>query len=94
MPALVALSSQLFFTRSHASGDVVRNSFPCEKRKPAASSSVTALAHGRTCVVLQLSLWCVWIDRSAHRWFEHRGPRCILLVHIDDATVPMEVWEL
>ena len=28
----------------------------------------------------------VQLDGSDHRWFEHRGPRCTLLVFIDDAT--------
>jgi len=26
------------------------------------------------------------IDGSDHEWFEDRGPRCTLLVYIDDAT--------
>ena len=28
----------------------------------------------------------VQIDGSDHHWFEDRGPRCVLLVYIDDAT--------
>jgi hypothetical protein len=28
----------------------------------------------------------IQIDGSDHRWFEHRGPACTLLVFIDDAT--------
>lgn len=28
----------------------------------------------------------IQIDGSDHRWFEDRGPRCCLLVYIDDAT--------
>jgi hypothetical protein len=28
----------------------------------------------------------VQIDGSEHRWFEDRGPKCTLLVFIDDAT--------
>jgi hypothetical protein len=28
----------------------------------------------------------VQIDGSDHEWFEERGPRCSLLVYIDDAT--------
>ncbi len=28
----------------------------------------------------------VQIDGSEHRWFEERGPKCTLLVFIDDAT--------
>ncbi len=28
----------------------------------------------------------VQIDGSEHRWFENRGPKCTLLVYIDDAT--------
>lgn len=28
----------------------------------------------------------IQIDGSDHRWFEERGPRCTLLVYIDDAT--------
>ncbi|MDP9570850.1 UNVERIFIED_ORG: hypothetical protein J2W66_001310 [Agrobacterium larrymoorei] len=28
----------------------------------------------------------VQIDGSHHRWFENRGPKCALLVYIDDAT--------
>ena len=28
----------------------------------------------------------IQIDGSAHAWFEQRGPRCCLLVFIDDAT--------
>src|SRR6185503_20892785 len=28
----------------------------------------------------------VQIDGSPHAWFEDRGPRCTLLVYIDDAT--------
>lgn len=28
----------------------------------------------------------VQIDGSEHRWFEDRGPRCTLIVFIDDAT--------
>lgn len=28
----------------------------------------------------------VQIDGSLHRWFEHRGPACTLLVYVDDAT--------
>ncbi|MBL4689138.1 MAG: ISNCY family transposase [Nannocystaceae bacterium] len=34
----------------------------------------------------------VQIDGSDHRWFEDRGPRCTLLVYIDDAT--SELMEL
>ena len=33
------------------------------------------------------------IDGSAHAWFEDRGPKCILLVYIDDATGQLlELW--
>lgn len=28
----------------------------------------------------------VQLDGSEHAWFEHRGPRCVLLLYIDDAT--------
>jgi hypothetical protein len=28
----------------------------------------------------------IQIDGSPHDWFEGRGPRCILIVFIDDAT--------
>ena len=28
----------------------------------------------------------IQVDGSEHDWFEGRGPRCSLLVHIDDAT--------
>ena len=28
----------------------------------------------------------VQIDGSSHHWFEDRGPKCTLLVYIDDAT--------
>jgi len=28
----------------------------------------------------------IQIDGSHHRWFEDRGPKCTLLVYIDDAT--------
>lgn len=28
----------------------------------------------------------VQIDGSQHDWFEYRGPKCTLLVYIDDAT--------
>ena len=28
----------------------------------------------------------IQIDGSEHRWFENRGPKCTLLVYIDDAT--------
>ncbi len=28
----------------------------------------------------------VQIDGSDHEWFEERGPRCMLLVFVDDAT--------
>jgi hypothetical protein len=28
----------------------------------------------------------VQIDGSDHHWFEDRGPRCVLLVYVDDAT--------
>jgi len=28
----------------------------------------------------------VQIDGSDHHWFEERGPRCVLLVYVDDAT--------
>jgi len=28
----------------------------------------------------------VQIDGSAHAWFEERGPRCTLLVYIDDTA--------
>ena len=28
----------------------------------------------------------VQIDGSPHDWFEGRGPRCTLIVHVDDAT--------
>jgi hypothetical protein len=28
----------------------------------------------------------IQIDGSDHWWFEGRGPRCTLLVYIDDAT--------
>jgi hypothetical protein len=28
----------------------------------------------------------VQIDGSDHEWFEDRGPRCALLVYVDDAT--------
>jgi len=35
----------------------------------------------------------VQIDGSDHDWFEGRGPRCTLLVYIDDATgLLMELW--
>ncbi len=35
----------------------------------------------------------VQIDGSEHAWFEDRGPRCTLLVYIDDATGQlMELW--
>ena len=28
----------------------------------------------------------VQLDGSDHAWFEHRGPRCVLLAYVDDAT--------
>jgi len=28
----------------------------------------------------------VQLDGSEHAWFEDRGPRCTLLVYVDDAT--------
>ncbi len=28
----------------------------------------------------------VQIDGSDHHWFENRGPKCVLLVYVDDAT--------
>jgi hypothetical protein len=31
-------------------------------------------------------LWRAQIDGSHHWWFENRGPKCALLVYIDDAT--------
>jgi hypothetical protein len=35
----------------------------------------------------------VQIDGSDHAWFEERGPKCTLLVYIDDATGEfMELW--
>ena len=35
----------------------------------------------------------VQIDGSDHDWFEGRGPRCTLLVFIDDATGQLlELW--
>jgi transposase len=35
----------------------------------------------------------VQIDGSDHAWFENRGPRCTLLVYIDDATGQiLELW--
>jgi transposase len=35
----------------------------------------------------------IQIDGSDHAWFEERGPRCTLLVYIDDATGQlMELW--
>ena len=35
----------------------------------------------------------VQIDGSDHHWFEDRGPRCVLLVYVDDATSElMELW--
>jgi transposase len=35
----------------------------------------------------------VQIDGSDHHWFEERGPRCVLLVYVDDATSElMELW--
>jgi hypothetical protein len=35
----------------------------------------------------------VQIDGSDHAWFEDRGPRCTLLVYIDDATGKLlELW--
>jgi hypothetical protein len=35
----------------------------------------------------------VQIDGSDHAWFEERGPKCTLLVYIDDATGQlMELW--
>jgi transposase len=35
----------------------------------------------------------VQIDGSDHAWFEERGPRCTLLVYIDDATSQLaELW--
>jgi transposase len=35
----------------------------------------------------------VQIDGSDHEWFEERGPRCTLLVYIDDATGQLlELW--
>ncbi len=35
----------------------------------------------RTCVGMLIQL-----DGSDHAWFEKRGPRCVLLIYIDDAT--------
>jgi len=35
----------------------------------------------------------VQIDGSDHAWFEDRGPKCTLLVYIDDATgLLLELW--
>jgi hypothetical protein len=33
-------------------------------------------------------VWGCWFNSTApdHDWFEGRGPRCVLLVYIDDAT--------
>lgn len=42
----------------------------------------------------------IQVDGSPHNWFEGRGPRCTMMVFIDDATfvltyarlVPVEKW--
>ena len=34
----------------------------------------------------------VQLDGSHHDWFEGRGPRCVLMVMVDDATNRMRAW--
>jgi len=34
----------------------------------------------------------VQLDGSHHDWFEGRGPKCVLMVMVDDATNPMRAW--
>ena len=36
----------------------------------------------------------VQIDGSDHHWFEERGPRCVLLVYVDDATGKLMVLRM
>jgi len=58
------------------------------KPKRAKQPSVHPLRERRACFGE-----LVQIDGSEHAWFEERGPRCTLLVFIDDATGQlMELW--
>ena len=58
------------------------------KAKRAKKASVHQMRERRACFGE-----LVQIDGSEHAWFEERGPKCSLLVYIDDATgMLMELW--
>ena len=58
------------------------------KPKRAKQSSTHQMRERRACVGE-----LVQIDGSDHTWFEERGPRCTLLVYIDDASGQLqELW--
>ena len=58
------------------------------KAKRAKKSAVHQMRERRACIGE-----LVQIDGSDHDWFEGRGPRCTLLVYIDDATGKLlELW--
>lgn len=58
------------------------------KSKKAKRSAVHPLRERRACMGE-----LVQIDGSEHAWFEERGPKCTLLVFIDDATGQLlELW--
>jgi transposase len=58
------------------------------KPKRAKKSHVHQMRERRACLGE-----LVQIDGSEHAWFEERGPKCTLLVYIDDATGQlMELW--
>lgn len=58
------------------------------KPKKARKSEIHPLRERRACFGEM-----VQIDGSDHNWFEGRGPRCTLLVFIDDATgMLLELW--
>jgi transposase len=58
------------------------------KPKPAKQPTVHPMRERRACIGE-----LVQIDGSEHAWFEGRGPKCTLLVFIDDATSQLlELW--
>jgi hypothetical protein len=58
---------------------MIEAGFWCERKKRRAR--VHQPRYRRDCVGELIQ-----IDGSEHRWFENRGPKCTLLVYIDDAT--------
>lgn len=68
----------------HLSDESVRKLMIVEglwKPKKARKAEVHQLLERRACFGK-----LVMIDGSEHAWFEERGPKCVLLVFIDDAT--------